>query len=81
MILLLPPQGLYYTPFLREPPCDEEPNVLCVALVQARDLAVKDRGLLKSAAHAANKLHLAHFAESSADGSADPRAVFKVRRR
>ncbi|KAH8076917.1 C2 domain-containing protein [Aureococcus anophagefferens] len=73
--------GLYYTPFLREPPCDEEPNVLCVALVQARDLAVKDRGLLKSAAHAANKLHLAHFAESSADGSADPRAVFKVRSR
>ncbi|KAH8051093.1 hypothetical protein JL720_15250 [Aureococcus anophagefferens] len=75
------PAGLYYTPFLREPPCDEEPNVLCVALVQARDLAVKDRGLLKSAAHAANKLHLAHFAESSADGSADPRAVFKVRSR
>ncbi|KAH8043726.1 C2 domain-containing protein [Aureococcus anophagefferens] len=60
----------------QEPPCDEEPNV-CASRASAGPRG-QDRGLLKSAAHAANKLHLAHFAESSADGSADPRAVFKL---
>ena len=52
-----------------------------VGLVQARELAVKDRGVLRTVAHAAKKVGLLQRSSDSAKfgrGSSDPCVVFEV---
>jgi len=75
--------GLHYSPFRTEPESlrSKRANKLCIGLVQARELAVKDRGILRTAAHAAKKVGLlarSRNSERFGRGSSDPCVVFEI---